>query len=227
MKPRISATRLGVPWLSYVKISGRATARNRLGVVSQYGPLWLIRPPCAAEVPEEISLFEIAEAVPVPLGSSFASDAELQRLIARVMDALNERYMLLRGCGLNPMFWHDRDEPSIARLRDLKRLRQAADELLRLGIEASNVEAYRRCFNELKGGAKSFAGFFQFRDDFASDEAGLSMLRYAALSLDESLGGPMLVATPCSAMKPSPIPAPWISRRISPCEKPAASGSPT
>ncbi len=153
----------------------------------QYGPLWLIRPPCAAEVPEEISLFEIAEAVPVPLGSSFASDAELQRLIARVMDALNERYMLLRGCGLNPMFWHDRDEPSIARLRDLKRLRQAADELLRLGIEASNVEAYRRCFNELKGGAKSFAGFSSF-DDFASDEAGLSMLRYAALSLDESLG---------------------------------------
>ncbi len=125
----------------------------------QYGPLWLIRSPCVAEVPEELSLFEIAEALPVPLDARFTADADLQRLIVRVMDALNERYMLLRGCGLNPMFWHERDEPSIARLRDLKRLRQDADELLRFGIETSNVDAYQRTFNELKGGAKSFAGF--------------------------------------------------------------------
>lgn len=153
----------------------------------QYGPLWLIRQPSVAEVPEEISLFEITEAVPAPLDSSFSSDSDLQRLIARVMDALNERYMLLRGCGLNPMFWHDRDEPSISRLRDLKRLRQEADELLRLGIETSNSDAYQRCFNELKDGAKSFAGFTSF-DEFAGDETGLSMLRHAALSLDDTMG---------------------------------------
>ena len=153
----------------------------------QYGPLWLIRAPSVAEVPEEISLFEIAEAVPVPLDDAFSADSDLQRLIARVMDALNERYMLLRGCGLNPMFWHDRDDPSISRLRELKHLRQDADELLRLGIETSNVEAYERCFNELKGSAKSFAGFASF-DDFAGDETGMSMLRYTALSLDDSVG---------------------------------------
>ncbi len=153
----------------------------------QYGPLWLIRTPSAAEVPEELSLFEITEAVPVPLDPEFVGDADLQRLIARVMDALNERYMLLRGCGLNPMFWHDRDEPSIARLRELKRLRQAADELLRLGIETSNTEAYERCFDELKGHTKTFAGFTSF-DDFAGDETGMSMLRYTALSLDDAIG---------------------------------------
>jgi hypothetical protein len=152
----------------------------------QYGPLWLVRAPNAAEVPEEVSLFEIAEALPVPLDVSFAANSELQRLIVRVMDALNERYMLLRGCGLNPMFWHDRDEPSISRLRDLKRLRQDADELLRLGIESSNVDAYQRTFNELKGGAKSFGGFTSF-DDFVGDETGMSMLRYTTLSLDDAL----------------------------------------
>jgi hypothetical protein len=153
----------------------------------QYGPLWLIRDLCTAEVPEEMSLFDVAEAVPVPLDGTFTSDPELQRLIVRVMDALNERYMLLRACGLNPGYWHDRDEPSIARLREMKRLRQAADELLRLGIEESNAQAYRRTFNDLKGGAKAFAGFASF-DDFASDETGMSMLRYTAVSLDESLG---------------------------------------
>lgn len=153
----------------------------------EYGPLWLIRTPSAAEVPEEISLFEIAEAVPVPLDASFVADPDLQRLIVRVMDALNERYMLLRGCGLNPMFWFDRDEPSIARLRDLKRMRQDADELLRLGIESSNVDAYRRTFDDLKAGAKTFGGFATF-DDFTSDETGMSMLRYTSLSLDDAMG---------------------------------------
>ena len=159
------------------------SARRR----EQYGPLWLVRPPCAAEVPEEISLFEIAEAVPVPLSNSFTSDADVQRLLARVMDSLNERYMLLRGCGLNPTYWHDRDEPSIARLRELKRLRQDADELLRLGVESSNVDAYQRSFNELKGGAKSFGGFSSF-DDFAGDETGMLMLRHTSLSIDEAVG---------------------------------------
>lgn len=153
----------------------------------QYGPLWLTREPSAAEVPEEISLFEIAEAVPVPLSPSFTSDADFQRLLARVMDALNERYMLLRGCGLNPTYWHERDEPSISRLRELKRLRQDADELLRLGIESSNVDAYQRTFNELKGSAKSLGGFSSF-DDFAGDEIGMLMLRHTALSIDESVG---------------------------------------
>lgn len=153
----------------------------------QYGSLWLIRSPFAAEVPEEISLFEVAEAVPVPLSAEFTSDADVQRLLARVMDALNERYMLLRGCGLNPTYWHERDEPSIARLRELKRLRQDSDELLRLGVESSNVDAYQRSFNELKGGAKTLGGFSTF-DDFAGDETGMLMLRHTSLSIDEAVG---------------------------------------
>jgi hypothetical protein len=95
--------------------------------------------------------------------------------------------MLLRACGLDPEEWHDRDEPSIARLREMKQLRKPAEEMLRLGIEEDNVEAYRRAFHQLKGPAKQFAGCATF-DEFATGEAGMAMLRFAALSLDEPSG---------------------------------------
>jgi hypothetical protein len=105
-------------------------------------------------------------------------------MLVRVLDALNERYTLLRSCGLDPEVWHDRDEPSIARLRDMKQLRKPAEEMLRLGIEEDNVDAYRRAFNQLKGSEKLFAGCATF-DDFATTEHGMAILRYASLSLDD------------------------------------------
>ena len=154
----------------------------------QYGPLWLIREPYAAEVPEEISFFEVAEALPVPLAPSFVSDTELQRLLARVMDALNERYMLLRGCGLNPTYWHDRDDPSISRLRELKRLRQEADELLRLGIESSNVDAYQRVFNSVEGRGQKFRRLCQLRRFCRRRGRHADGCAHTALSIDEALG---------------------------------------
>jgi hypothetical protein len=153
---------------------------------AEYGPLWLIRGECCAEVPEEMSLFDVVEAAPVPLAAAFAEDPEVQRLLVRVLDALNERYMLLRACGLDPEVWHDRDEPSIARLREMKQLRKPAEELLRLGIESDNIDAYRRAFTSLKGRAKQFAGCASF-DDFATTEHGMAMLRYASLSLDDPM----------------------------------------
>lgn len=161
---------------------GEESKRRR----GEYGPIWLIRGDCAAEVPEEMSLFDVLEATPVPLEQVFAEDHELQRMVARVLDSLNERYMLLRSCGLDPESWHDRDEPSIARLREMKQLRKPAEELMRLSIEDDNVDAYRRAFNELKGSNKQFAGCASF-DEFATSEAGMAMLRYASLSLDEPI----------------------------------------
>jgi hypothetical protein len=158
------------------------SARRR----AEYGPIWLIRGDCAAELPEEMSLFDAVEAAPVPLDVELVEDAEVQRILVRVLDALNERYMLLRACGLDPELWHDRDEPSIARLREMKQLRKPAEELMRTGIEDDNVAAYRRAFGELKGGAKEFAGCASF-DEFATSEAGMAMLRYASLSLDEPI----------------------------------------
>ena len=153
----------------------------------QYGPMWLIRGECCAEVPEEMALFDVLEAAPLPLQEVFAEDPELQRMLVRVMDALNERYTLLRSCGLDPELWHDRDEPSIARLREMKQLRKPAEELMRLGIEDDNVNAYRRAFTQLKGKEKQFAGCATF-DEFATTEAGMAILRYASLSLDDMIG---------------------------------------
>lgn len=152
----------------------------------EYGPIWLIRGECSAELPEELSMFDVVEAAPVPLHHEFTDDHEVQRLLVRVLDALNERYMLLRACGLDPEVWHDRDEPSIGRLREMKQLRKPADELMRLSIEDDNIAAYRRAFDDLKGAAKQFAGHASF-DDFVASEAGMAMLRYASLSLDEPI----------------------------------------
>ena len=101
---------------------GEDSARRR----AEYGPIWLIRGDCTAELPEEMSFFDVVEAVPVPLDGEFVEDAEVQRILVRVLDALNERYMLLRACGLDPELWHDRDEPSIARLREMKQLSKPA-----------------------------------------------------------------------------------------------------
>jgi hypothetical protein len=154
----------------------------------EYGPIWLILMDLAAELPEEMSLFDVVEAAPVPLKSEFCGDLDVQRLLVRVLDSLNERYMLLRSIGLDPEEWHDREDPAIGRLRDLKRLRQKAEELLRLTIEEQKVSAYRRAFEELQGNDKAYAGFRDF-DDFATSEVGLAMLRYPVLSLDDPIGG--------------------------------------
>jgi hypothetical protein len=131
-------------------------------------------------------LFDVIEAAPVPLDRAFVEDAEVQRILVRVLDALNERYMLLRACGLDPEVWHDRDEPSIGRLREMKQLRKPAEELMRTGIEDDNIGAYRRAFVDLQGREPQFAGCAGF-DEFATSEAGMAMLRYASLSLDEPI----------------------------------------
>ncbi|MEZ5932619.1 MAG: hypothetical protein R3F54_11790 [Alphaproteobacteria bacterium] len=157
----------------------------------EYGPLWLIRPPDAAEMPEEMSWFDVIDAVPVPLAAGFTGDVETQRLVVRVLDSLNERYTLLRSCGLDPERWHERDTPSIAKLRDLKRLRQQAEDYLRQSIEDEAVRAYRRAFAELAelaGSGGEIAGFDGF-DDFATSEVGMAMLRYPVQSLDDAIGG--------------------------------------
>ena len=154
----------------------------------EYGPLWLIRPPNAAEMPEEMSWFDVIDAAPAPLAEGFTGDAETQKLVVRVLDSLNERYTLLRSCGLDPERWHERDTPSIAKLRELKRLRHQAEDTLRQSIEDEAVRAYRRAFDDLAGSDGQLAGFDGF-DDFATSEVGMAMLRYPIQSLDDAIGG--------------------------------------
>ena len=154
----------------------------------QYGPLWLIRPPNVAEMPEEMSWFDVIDAAPVPLATGFTGDVETQRLVVRVLDSLNERYTLLRSCGLDPERWHERDTPSIAKLRELKRLRHQAEDYLRQSIEDEAVRSYRRAFDDLVADGGQLAGFASF-DDFATSEVGMAILRYPIQSLDDAIGG--------------------------------------
>ncbi len=154
----------------------------------EYGPLWLIRPPHAAEMPEEMSWFDVIDAAPVPLSAGVTADVDTQRLVVRVLDSLNERYTLLRSCGLDPERWHERDTPSIAKLRDLKRLRSQAEDYLRQSVEDEAVSAYRRAFKESAGDSGGLAGFDSF-DDFATSEVGMAILRYPIQSLDDAIGG--------------------------------------
>jgi hypothetical protein len=154
----------------------------------EYGPLWLIRPPHVTEMPEEMSWFDVIDAAPAPLANGVTADVDVQRLVVRVLDSLNERYTLLRSCGLDPERWHERDTPSIAKLRDLKRLRSQAEDYLRQSIEDEAVSAYRRAFKDAAGDSGELAGFDSF-DDFATSEVGMAILRYPMQSLDDAIGG--------------------------------------
>lgn len=158
---------------------------NRFGEISQrrrkqYGPLWLRLDHCAVEVPEELALFfEVLEVLPRPLRPNFAHCVELKNILTRVLESLNERYMLLRSCGLNPEEWMERDEPSVSNLREMKKLRQVARSLLKEGKDSPNSvwEAYQKAFKSLQGTQKKFAGCQNFKEFVVSDY-GMIMLSY-------------------------------------------------
>ncbi len=115
------------------------------------------------------------------------SDAAVQKYLVRVLDSLNERYKLLRSTGLPPHTWLERTDPSIAVLRDLKQLRTDANEFLKTGESRSIVSAFCMAFDRkiAREGRKKLAGCRNF-DEFTQTEYGMAMLKYAAISLDQS-----------------------------------------
>ena len=144
----------------------------------QYGPLWLLLENCAAEVPEEFALFfYVLRALSLPLNPNFTDDRELQLLLNRVLESLNERYMLLRSCGLNPESWMERDELSINVLREMSQLRKLTQKIQVEDQTLYLESAYRQAFNQLKGEQKKFAGCHDFAE-FAASEWGRIMLNY-------------------------------------------------
>lgn len=151
---------------------------------SDYGPLWLKTGTCAAEVPEELSLTDVLEILPKPLIAVFAEDETLQKKFVHVLDSLNERYMLLRSVGLNPLQWLARSKPSINNLKDLKLLRRQAQALLRNGQAQDLYHAYQQVFNALSQG-KKWAGYEGFAE-FELSEVGRTLLRHGDLSLNDS-----------------------------------------
>ncbi len=153
----------------------------------QYGSLWLRVGDCKTELPEELSLFNVFNVLPLALNAEFFNDSLLQKSLIRVLDSLNERYKSLRSAGLSPQIWLERSEPSIAVLRDLKQLRTEADAYLKSGHADTLNIAFRMAFNEKRVSEekKKVAGCHSF-DEFSQTEYGQTMLKYSALSLDQS-----------------------------------------
>jgi hypothetical protein len=175
-----------------------------------HGPIWLSLPDCSAEVAEELTLWDCLAAQPTPIERNL-DKASLIRL-SRVLESLNERYALLRACGLDPELWYEDGSLSIGRLRSLQELHRAARRLLDGGGEglpkggaASNLHAaYARAFAQLKDGTKPLAGFDDF-NNFAQSEVGEQMLHRGAVSLDEPL--PVADGDPLSRLSVTGDPA--------------------
>lgn len=151
------------------------------------GPITLIAKGGSAEMPEELSLFDVLDLVPRPLDPAWLNDSDVQKLLARCLDSLNERFMLLRGCGLDPDDWYQRDEPSIAVLRDLRRLKQTARQLESAEAGMTWPIACRSAYERLAEPGKSFAGSRDFAE-LSRSEWGMTVLGGAMLSLDQPLG---------------------------------------
>ncbi|NOT85627.1 MAG: hypothetical protein HOP02_12810 [Methylococcaceae bacterium] len=155
-----------------------ATYRER------YGVLYLQVGQNRAEMPEEISLFDVLEAVPIPLNAALKQQPVWYApLLERILLSLNEGYGLLRACGLPPQIFGD--DLSIGRLRELRHLKKAAEAYLKKGDIQSREAAYSQAFAALVARKKSapeqnkvtkWAGFEDFKG-FAGSEVGAKLLQ--------------------------------------------------
>lgn len=143
---------------------------------TQYGAFQLTACDNSAVVPEEISLFDVVEALPVPLKPEFLQHKPdwFAPLVERIVISLNDKYGLLRSCGLAPELWHKR--LSSGKLRDLKQLKKGVDKILESESSLSMFEAYRMFFLEMKKEQSKIAGFKDF-DEFRTSELGTTLLK--------------------------------------------------
>jgi hypothetical protein len=153
---------------------------KNIGAVSktyreQYGTLSLIVGENRAEVVEEISLFDVIEAVPAPLTPAIQKlPVWYVPLVEHILISLNENYGLLRSCGLSPQEWGE--EISIGKLRELKKLKKMADNYLKLGTKKTLYTAYQQAFLTLQQDKGKIAGFVDFLD-FAHSKVGVTLLQ--------------------------------------------------
>ena len=162
-----------------------ATARNRR---EASGPYWLETGGCAETVGEELSLGDIIGIVPLPLQSGFATDGELAGLLLAVVKSLNKQYVYLRACGLPPQDWLHRDEPSINQLKELKTLRECANQS-EAWQKGHNQSAFEAAFTTLQAQGKEAPGGFADFNEWLDSDVGQTMLRERAVSLSEIIDG--------------------------------------
>jgi hypothetical protein len=136
------------------------------------GSYWLRVGLCSEEAGEELNLREVLEILPKPLRSGFSRVGEIRRLLKTVIDSLNTRYRLLRGCGLAPETWLHRDEPSVDRLKGLVKLRKRAWSD-RAWLDGRRLDAFEKAFKDLlpecAGKVGGFTSFEKWRDSDEGD----------------------------------------------------------
>lgn len=150
----------------------------------QFGPLWLHIGQDVIEIPEEMSLFDVFDAVPKNLCPKFEETDAIRNIMVRVVKSLNERYMLLRSCGLDIDDWLEESTLSINNLRDIKRLRKSAENYQRTGQIRSPIGAYRHAFDVSKQTQKKVAGCLNF-NEFALTKYGAQLMQLYNLQLDD------------------------------------------
>lgn len=123
----------------------------------EFGAYWFINNETCIEISEELSLFEVLALTPLLQ----EEQAPPPLLLVKVIESLNEKYGLLRSCGLPPRFWFARDIP-IGQLKELKQLCIQVKLLTEKG--ESKMSAYEHAFNQLKNKAKTWGGFNSFNE---------------------------------------------------------------
>jgi hypothetical protein len=107
----------------------------------------------------------------VSLVKDFTEDGEFTQRFGSTVEHLNERYALLRSCGLDPKTWLD-DKVSIQQLRELKALRKSAKQS-EAWLDNRLVTAYRAAFEVLQAQStkkkKTVASFATFEQWLSSD----------------------------------------------------------
>lgn len=115
---------------------------------AEFGDFYLTLAHSGAKVPAELSLHVIFSCCPQPLVKNFTEDGEFTQRFGSTVEHLNERYALLRSCGLDPKTWID-DKVSIQQLRELKALRKLAKQS-EAWLDNRPVLAYRAAFPVLQ-----------------------------------------------------------------------------
>lgn len=146
----------------------------------KYGAFHLSVGENSSELIEEISLFDLIEAVPKPLKTTIKQLPVWYRpLVENILSSLNGEYGLLRSCGLAPQDWLG--ELSIGNLRDLKKLKKITDNALKIGEQKELYFAYQQAFLEILGKKESktpkVAGFKSF-SGFSDSKIGMTLLKF-------------------------------------------------
>jgi hypothetical protein len=148
----------------------------------KYGIFHFISGNNSTELVEEISLFDVVEVIPTPLKKSLTKFPRWYApLLERIVLSLNEKYALLRSCGLPPDLWHD--ELSVSKLRALKQLKKMADSYKKSAQKNDVYSVYQQAFLTLLNEKTKVAGFEDFIS-FSHSSVGRALLKMETVSID-------------------------------------------